>query len=630
MSAAAITDEQVSKKKLFPLVMGAIGVVYGDIGTSPLYAFKETFSEAHGLPLDSVHVIDVLSLIFWTLTIVVTVKYIIFLLKADNKGEGGSFALQALASRISSDSKWLMAIIPAIGIFAASLFYGDAMITPAISVLSAVEGLKIIDPAFDKLVLPITLFILMMLFVVQKFGTHIMGRFFGPVTILWFLTIAAIGVDNIIDNPSVLKALNPLYVVEFFVKDTMLAFLTMGTVVLCVTGAEALYADMGHFGRKPIKVAWLYLVWPCLILNYFGQGAFVMASPAGIANPFFMMAPDWMQWPLLFLATAATIIASQSVISGAFSLTKQAIQIGYIPRMSVIHTSDEEMGQIYVPFVNWALLVFIFALVLGFQTSSNMAAAYGVAVTGTMLMSTVLFSVIIFKLWKWHWSYAVPFLAILFTIDVTFFLSTSLKIAHGGWFPLSLGLVMVLMLTTWKTGKELVLKQLQKDMMPTDTFFQDFAPRAIRVPGTAIFMTRVQEGIPVPLLHNIRHNKILHERNIFLHVCVEEKSYVKEEKRFHIVDLGQGFFRIFMHYGFKDSIDIPKDLFAHNEHGFDFNLHDTNFFVGRETVIPTKIPGMALWREHLFSWMARNATSAADFYRLPSRRVLELGSRVDI
>ncbi len=630
MSAAAVTDEQVSKKKLMPLVVGAIGVVYGDIGTSPLYAFKETFSEAHGLPLDAVHILDVLSLIFWTLAIIVTVKYIAFLLNADNKGEGGSFALQALASRFSSDSKWLMAGIPAIGIFAASLFYGDAMITPAISVLSAVEGLTIIDPAFEMFVLPITLFILIMLFSVQKFGTGLMGKFFGPITIIWFATIAAIGVDNIIDNPVVLKAVNPFYVLEFFIKDTMLAFLTMGTVVLCVTGAEALYADMGHFGKKPIKIAWLYFVWPCLILNYFGQGAFVMSQPTGIENPFYMMAPSFMQWPLLILATAATIIASQAVISGAFSLTAQAIQLGYIPRMQIIHTSDEEMGQIYVPFVNWALLVFIFALVIGFGSSSNMAAAYGVAVTGTMLMSTLLFTVIIFKMWKWHWIYAVPFLTILYIIDITFFLSTSLKITHGGWFPLSLGLVMLLLLTTWKNGKELVLRQLQKDMMPTDVFFQDFVPRAIRVPGTAIFMTRVQEGIPVPLLHNIRHNKILHERNIFLHICVEEKSYVKPEKRFQIHDLGQGFFRILIHYGFKDAIDVPKELFANNEHGFDFNMHDTNFFIGRETVIPTKIPGMALWREHLFSWMARNATSAADFYRLPSRRVLELGSRVDI
>ncbi len=628
MSAAA-TDEQ-SKKKLFPLVLGAIGVVYGDIGTSPLYAFKETFSEAHGLPLDSVHILDVLSLIFWTLTIVVTVKYILFILNADNKGEGGSFALQALASRFSEHSKLLLAGIPAIGIFAASLFYGDAMITPAISVLSAVEGLKIIDPFFERLVIPITLAILILLFSVQKFGTGIMGKFFGPVTLVWFLTMAGIGIDNIIDNPVVLKALNPFYVIEFFIKDTMLAFLTMGTVVLCVTGAEALYADMGHFGRKPIRMAWLYMVWPCLTLNYFGQGAFVMSDTTGIENPFYMMAPEWFRMPLVGLATAATIVASQSVLTGAFSLTKQAVQLGYIPRMQIIHTSEEEMGQVYVPFVNWSLLVFIFALVLGFKTSGNMAGAYGVAVTGTMLMSTILFAVIIFKMWKWHWIYAAPFLAVILTIDTTFFLSTSLKIPHGGWFPLSLGLVMLLVLTTWKNGKALVLKQLQKDMMPTEVFFQDFVPRAIRVPGTAIFMTRVQEGIPVPLLHNIRHNKILHERNIFLHVCVEEKSFVKPEKRFHIVDLGQGFFRIFMHYGFKDVIDVPKELFANAEHGFDFNMHDTNFFIGRETVIPTKIPGMALWREHLFSWMSRNATSAADFYRLPSRRVLELGSRVDI
>lgn len=631
MSAAAVTDDQITtKRKLFPLALGAIGVVYGDIGTSPLYAFKETFSSEHGLPLDNTHILDALSLIFWLLFVIVTVKYVCFLLKADNKGEGGSFALQALASRFSSEHKWLLAIVPTIGILAASLFYGDAMITPAISVLSAVEGLIIIDPVFEKAVLPITLAILVLLFMAQKLGTGQVGKLFGPIMIVWFATIAVLGVMNIIHNPQVLEAINPLHIIDFFAEAPEMAFLTMGTVVLCVTGAEALYADMGHFGPKPIRVAWLWFVWPCLLLNYFGQGAFVIANPEGIENPFFMMAPDFMKWPLLVLATAATIIASQAVISGAFSLTKQAVQIGFMPRMSVIHTSHEEMGQIYIPFVNWLLLIFIFVLVIGFKTSSNMAAAYGVAVTGTMFMSTLLFSIIVFKMWKWKWWYGVPFLVILFVTDSLLFFSTALKIPHGGWFPLSLGLLMVILLTTWKTGKTLVMQQLQKDMMPTETFFHDFVPRLTRVSGTAIFMTRVQEGIPVPMLHNIRHNKILHERNIFLHVCIEEKSYVRPEKRFKIVDLGQGFFRIFLYYGFKDTIDVPKDLFSNTDHGFDFNLHDTNFFVGRETVIPTKIPGMAIWREHLFSWMAKNATSAADFYRLPSRRVLELGSRVDI
>ena len=628
--SAAVTDDLVAKKKILPLVFGAIGVVYGDIGTSPLYAFKETFSPDHGVTLEIPHILEVLSLIFWLLCLIVTIKYVCFLLKADNKGEGGSFALQALASRFSSEKKWLLAVIPTIGILAASLFYGDAMITPAISVLSAVEGLIIIDPIFSKAVMPITLFILIMLFAAQKLGTGLVGKFFGPIMIVWFCTIAAMGVPHIMHNPVVLKALNPAYIFEFFARSPVMAFLTMGTVVLCVTGAEALYADMGHFGRKPIRIAWIWFVWPCLLLNYFGQGAFVIEQPSGIENPFFLMAPYYMKWPLLILATAATIIASQAVISGAFSLTKQAVQIGFMPRMSMIHTSDEEMGQIYIPFVNWALLAFIFILVIGFKTSSNMAAAYGVAVTGTMFMSTLLFSVIVFKMWKWKWWYATPYLFTLIVVDSLLFFSTSLKIPHGGWFPLSLGLVMVILLTTWKTGKELVLKQLQKDMMPIDIFFAEAAPRAVRVSGTAIFMTRVQSGIPFPLLYNFRHNKVLHERNIFLHVCVEEKSYVKPEKRFQIVDLGQGFFRIFLYYGFKDSIDVPKDLFANDMHGFDFNLHDTNFFVGKETVIPTKIPGMALWREHLFSWMVRNATSAVDFYRLPSKRTLELGSRVDI
>ena len=623
-------EDTAHPKKLMPLVLGAIGVVYGDIGTSPLYAFKETFHGDHGLQLNHDSVMDTLSLIFWLLLIIVTVKYVFFLLRADNKGEGGSFALQALASRFSEGNRFLIAVIPAIGILAASLFYGDAMITPAISVLSAVEGLETINEGWGKFVMPITIFILLVLFFVQKLGTGLMGKFFGPITTIWFLTIGILGLIQIVQNPFILQAVNPIHIFEFFGRDPHLAFLTMGTVVLCVTGAEALYADMGHFGPRPIQIAWLGFVWPCLLLNYFGQGAFVLANPTGIENPFFMMAPDFMKWPLFFLATAATIIASQAVISGAFSLTKQAIQIGFMPRMSIVHTSEHEMGQIYIPFVNWALLTFIIILVLGFKTSSNMAAAYGVAVTGTMLMSTLLFGVIMLRMWKWRWFYVLPFLMLLLIIDGMLFGATALKIPHGGWFPLSLGLLMVILLTTWKKGKELVLHQLQKDMMPIETFFTEIAPRTARVSGTAIYMTRVQEGVPVPLLHNVRHNKVLHERNIFLHVCVEEKSFVRPEKRFKVDDLGQGFFRIFLYYGFKDTIDVPKAIFTNDAHGFDFNLHDTNFFIGRETIIPTKIPGMALWREHLFAWMARNATSAADFYRLPSKRVLELGSRIDI
>lgn len=604
-------------------------MVYGDIGTSPLYAFKETFSEAHGLSLDRGHILEVLSLIFWTLAIVVTLKYIVFILRADNKGEGGSFALQALASRISNDKKWLMAAIPAIGIFAASLFYGDAMITPAISVLSAVEGLSIINEGFSKFVIPLTLAILVGLFVVQKFGTDIVGRFFGPVMVVWFITLGSLGVANIVDNPVVLKALNPFYIAEFFTRDTFLAFLTMGTVVLCVTGAEALYADMGHFGRKPIRYAWLWFVWPALILNYFGQGAFVMSNPEGIENPFYKMAPDWFEIPLVLLATAATIIASQAVISGAFSLTKQAVQLGYMPRMNIVHTSHREIGQIYVPFVNWTLLVFIIGLVLGFQNSSNLAAAYGVAVTGTMLMSSILLTVIVVRMWKWNLFLAAIVMGTIIFIDSVFFISTSLKIAHGGWFPLALGLVMLALLTTWKTGKRLVLQNIKNDMLPVDIFFSEICQRALRVPGTAIFMTHIDDGVPISLMHNLKHNKILHERNIFLQVRVEEKPFIDKDKRYEVHDLGQGFFKIAMHYGFKDVINVPESLFS-EDHGFDFHPNETTFFVGREVVIPTKLPGMAIWREHIFSIMARNSASFADFYKLPSKRTMELGSRIDI
>jgi KUP system potassium uptake protein len=612
------------------LIIGAIGVVYGDIGTSPLYAFKESFHGKHGLAADPTHIFNVLSLIFWSVMIVVTFKYVTLIMRADNKGEGGSLALLALASRISHDSRFLTLAIPVLGIFAAALFYGDSMITPAISVLSAVEGLQIVAPALDHYIIPITLFILIFLFSIQKFGTHIVGKFFGPIMILWFATLAVMGSYHILQNPAVLGALNPIYAVQFFIVDKWLAFLTLGTVVLALTGAEALYADMGHFGKKPIRIAWVWIIFPSLILNYFGQGAFVMTHQDGIENPFFMMAPDWFEWPLLILATCATIIASQAVISGAFSVTRQAIQLGYLPRMAIVHTSHQEMGQIYIPFINWMLMVFVVILVIGFGSSSTLASAYGVAVTGTMLIDTILLSIVILRMWKWKPYIAYPIISILLFVDLAFFLSNTTKVIHGGWFPLILGLLIFMMLTTWKQGRNLVLTQLRKDMTPTDIFFREKCENIQRVSGTAIFMSNLDDGIPISLLHNMKHNRILHERNIFLNVHVEERPFVVPEKRLVVKDLSQGFFRMTMNYGFKDEIDVPRDLIEDPSHGFDFDMDHLTFFIGRETVIPTKIPGMAIWREYVFSWMNRNTASAADFYKLPSKRTMELGSRIDI
>jgi KUP system potassium uptake protein len=630
MSAAPSSSDNHTPASLKTLIIGAIGVVYGDIGTSPLYAFKETFAGAHALPLTDIHILNVLSFIFWAVTIVVSFKYVTIMLRADNKGEGGSLSLLALASRISQDNKFLMALIPILGLFAASLFYGDSIITPAISVLSAVEGLKVVAPAFENMIIPITLGILATLFAVQKFGTAKMGAYFGPLTALWFITIGALGLNAIIQNPSVLIALNPMYAIEFFIVDKMLAFLTIGTVVLALTGAEALYADLGHFGKKPIRIAWLWFVFPALMLNYFGQGAYVMANNYAVANPFYMMAPDWMEWPLFFLATAATIIASQAVITGAFSVTRQAIQLGYLPRMTIVHTSEKEMGQIYLPFINWMLLVFVVILVLGFQSSTNLAHAYGVAVTGSMLIDTLLLAIVAVKLWQWKPYASIPVIGGLLLMDIALFSSTAIKIPYGGWFPLVFGLFIFVLLTTWKRGRELVLSHVRADIMPVDIFFRELCTTTQRVLGTAIFMSNIDEGIPVALQHNLKHNRILHERNIFLHVHVLEKPFISEGNRYQIQDLGQGFFRLHMYYGFKDEINVPQDLATYPSHGFTLDMNKASFFIGRETVIPTNIPGMPIWREALFAFMNRNASSAADFYRLPSKRTMELGSRIDI
>lgn len=614
---------------LWKLILGATGVVFGDIGTSPLYAFKESFI-GRTFAADQVHVFNILSLIFWSVTLVVTLKYVILMMQADNKGEGGSLSLLALAARISHDTRWLKLAIPVLGIFAAALFYGDSMITPAISVLSATEGLIVISPALKPLVIPITLTILVFLFAVQAGGTATMGNWFGPIMATWFVVIAALGVYNIYLNPHVLQAVNPLYAIQFFLNDKLLAFLTLGSVVLAMTGAEALYSDMGHFGKSPIRLAWVWFIFPALMLNYFGQGAYVLNLPEGVENPFYMMAPGWMQWPLIVIATLATITASQAVISGAFSVTRQAIQLGYLPRMKIIHTSESHMGQIYIPFINWMIFFFVCLLVLGFQASSNLAHAYGVAVTGTMLIDTILLAVVIFKLWKWKPIVALPLIGALLTVDLGYFLSTTVKIPHGGWFPLALAAFIYVVLTTWKLGRELVQRNTRRDMMSFPEFFDKVCPSIPRVPGIAIFMSVFDNGIPTPLLYNLRHNKILHEKNIVLRVVVEERPFVKEERKFEVEQLGHGFTRLVIHYGFKDEMDIPVELTKTRLHGLTINQDDTTYFVGRETIVPTRLPGMALWREVLFSWIARNASSAIDYYNLPSKRVMEIGSRIDI
>jgi len=629
MSSTTAPPQQNETSNLTKLIIGAIGVVFGDIGTSPLYAFKESFLTSKMEP-DLPHILAILSLIFWAMTITVTIKYVTLIMRADNKGEGGSLALMALANRFSKNTAFSAMLIPVLGIFAATLFYGDSVITPAISVLSAVEGLQVVSPALSHWVLPITLMILVALFTVQKAGTAGVGKFFGPITCLWFIVIAILGLTHIIQNPYVLVSMNPWYAMKLFMYEPMLAFLLLGSVVLAITGAEALYADMGHFGKLPIRLGWVGLVFPSLMLNYFGQGAYILDNPEGVKNPFFMMAPDWAEWPLLILAALATVIASQAVITGAFSVTKQAIQLGYLPRMTIIHTHHHHSGQIYIPFINWMLLIFVCGLVLSFQTSSSLAHAYGIAVTGTMLIDTMLLAIVMVNVWHWKKPVVIPIISALFVVDLAFFLSTCSKIIHGGWFPLVLGLVLFILLVTWKRGRELVLARMRTVSMPTDIFFRDYCENFPKVSGTAIYMFNLSEGIPSALMLNLRHNKMLHERNIFLHISIDEKSYVDEANRVRIVNLGHGFYRFIIRYGFMDEVNVPEVLANEDLHGLNIEMDEVSYFIGRETIVPTDLPGMALWREHIFSWMMRNASSVVAYYKLPSKQVMELGSRVDI
>ncbi len=613
------------------LALGAIGVVFGDIGTSPLYTMKEVFAGHHPLATTPSNVLGILSLVFWAITVVVSVKYVAFIMRADNNGEGGIMALIAVVQRAvppASRLGWLLAVL---GIFGASLFYGDGMITPAISVLSAVEGLQVATPALRPWVEPIALAVLIVLFAIQRHGTHHVGRFFGPVMALWFLTLAGLGLHNILIEPRVLAAVNPAHALAFFAHHQGHAFLTLGAVVLAVTGAEALYADMGHFGRRPIRLAWFLFVLPALLLNYFGQGALLIRNPEAVHNPFYMQAPEWALYPLIALATAATIIASQAVITGAFSVTRQAIQLGYLPRMQIIHTSEHAIGQIYIPFINWAMLTGIVILVLMFGSSSNLAAAYGIAVTGTMLIDTVLGFVVVISLWRWNRLLAVVGLIGFLTVDLGFFFATSLKIVEGGWFPLLVGIAVFTLLSTWKRGRQLLLQRLQSGAIALQPFIESLvAHPPARVHGTAVFLTASKDGVPHALLHNLAHNKVLHERVVFLTVLIENRPYVPASERVEIEDLGHDFYRLMVHYGFKDEPDIPAALALCAAKGLEFDMMDTSFFLSRETIIATGLPGMAPWREQLFIHMARNAESAMAFFRIPTNRVIELGSQVEI
>ncbi len=616
-------------ESLTALSIGAIGVVFGDIGTSPLYALKESFIGHHPLVVDRLHMFGVISLMFWTMMLIVTIKYVFIILRADNNGEGGSLALLALIGRTIGKNRWTP-LIAMLGVTATALFYGDAIITPAVSVLSAVEGLTVVNPGFARFVLPIAVVILIALFSVQSHGTAIMGKFFGPVMIVYFLVLAMLGISSILRAPEVISALSPHHAVEFFVANPKLAFLALGSVVLAVTGAEALYADMGHFGRKAISISWLYVAFPCLLLNYLGQASLVLRNPEAISNPFFFMAPDWARLPLVALATMATVIASQAVISGAFSVSQQAVQLGFLPRIKILHTSAKAAGQIYVPLVNWGLLVMVILLVFGFRSSGNLAAAYGIAVTGTMVITACLLGVLTFTVWKWHPALAGAVTLGLLVIDGLYFASNVTKIPDGGWFPLLVAAVVFTLLTTWATGRQLVRTRLKEDSIPFGVFLKSVGERVRRVPGTAVFLASTIEGVPPGLLHNLKHNHILHDRVVILTVSNRGVPHVAPEDRCEVEDMGQGFYRMVLHYGFMDEADIPAALAVEDRAGGPFKAMETSYFLSRQTLIPSARPGMALWREKLFALLVRNAQSAMEFFKLPTNRVIELGSQLEI
>jgi KUP system potassium uptake protein len=619
-----------SKSSLAALTLGAIGVVYGDIGTSVLYALKEVFGSGH-VPFTPENVYGILSIFFWTLTTIVSVKYVTLVLRADNHGEGGLVAMLALASQSVKDKPQLRKVLLMVGIFGTCLFYGDGVITPAISVLSAVEGLEVISPAFKKAVIPLTLIILFGLFAVQKRGTAGIGKFFGPITVVWFAAIAVLGLYHIATQPEILWAVSPHFAVMFMWENPGTTFIILGAVVLCVTGGEALYADMGHFGKKPIRMAWFTVVMPALTLNYFGQGALLLTNPAAVKNPFYMMAPEWALIPLVGLATMATVIASQALITGAFSVTKQVIQLGYLPRLQVLHTSVKEMGQIYIPFVNWGLFVLIVLAVALFKSSSNLAAAYGIAVCTDMLITTILTFFVIRYNWNLPLSLCIGATGFFFVVDFAFWASNLLKLFEGGWFPLVIGGGIFLLMITWSDGRRLLNNSLKAESFSLVDFLEAiFVAPPARVEGTAVFLTADPGNVPNALLHNLKHNKVLHRQNLFVTVRSQEVPWIGMNKRLEIEPLGHDCWQVIVNYGFKNDPDLPKALESLKGHGAELDPMSTSYFLSRDIVIPTIGGGMATWREKLFAQMHLNASAAAEFLKLPNNSVVELGSKIEI
>jgi KUP system potassium uptake protein len=626
----ASPEKKISGRYLLVLSLSALGVVYGDIGTSPLYALRECFHHKHGVAATPENVIGILSLICWSLIIVISLKYLVFVMHADNRGEGGILALMSLARTRESQSG-RRAILIALGLFGSALLYGDGMITPAISVLSAIEGLEVATPVFGPYVEIITVIVLIILFVVQRVGTAKVGAMFGPVMLVWFAVISLLGIRWIATEPRVLLAILPTHAVHFFIINRLHGFLVLGAVFLAVTGGEALYADMGHFGARPIRLAWFVMVFPALLLNYFGQGALLLRDKSVVGNPFFHMAPDWAKYPLVILATIAAVIASQAVISGAFSLTRQAVQLGYVPRIVIRHTSEREIGQIYIPSVNWLLMIAAIGLVLAFKESSALAAAYGVAVTATMGITTALLSIV--ERERWHWSLiAVLSLTIpILIIDLSFFGANIVKVEEGGWFPLVIGALVFTFMTTWARGRQILAQRLKETTLSTDDLLRDLAAGRIpRVPGTAIFLSRQAMGVPTTLLHNLKHNKVVHKRVILLSVNVEESPHLVDEERFEFQELGEGVARLVLRFGFMEDPDLPAYLERLSPRIGSFNPMTTSYFLGRETLVATKRPGMAIWREHLFGWMMRNSSSAAQYFSLPTNQIIELGAQIEM
>jgi KUP system potassium uptake protein len=618
-------------KKLVGLTLAAVGIVYGDIGTSPLYTLKTIFDPVHGLALTPANLLGVISLIFWGLTIIVSLKYVTLVLRADNRGEGGIMALMALALGGIGRKARLSGALLLVGVFGAALFYGDSVITPAISVLSAIEGLEVATPAMKPYVVPLTLIVLVALYALQSKGTGGIGRFFGPIMLLWFALLAGMGIMNIVHSPAILAALNPWHALDFLLENRMIAFISLGAIVLAFTGAEALYADMGHFGRQPIRIAWFAIAFPALALNYLGQGGLLLAHPDAIANPFYQQLGAWSVYPLVALSTIATVIASQATISGTFSMTKQAIALGFLPRMRILHTSAQEMGQIYIPAVNWAQLIVVLMAVVGFGSSDRLAAAYGIAVTATMLATTILTFFVIRYRWKMNLALCIAATTFFLVIDLAFFSANALKLLHGGWFPLLLGAILLTLMLTWKRGRELVFDNIHRHAIPLDAFMASlFLAPPVRVPGTAIFPRIDNDGVPHAMLHNLSHNKVLHERIVFLTVHTIEEPWVAPDEQVKVVDLGHACFDVNMTFGFKDEQDIPAVLARCASQGLDIVMMETSFFIPRHTVISTPGSGMADWREHLYVAMSRNSRDAADFYRIPTNRVIELGTQVEI